>query len=175
MVDAVLAMIGDAFRLRFTDTGDQRFFIAPEKIVLPEDLLRFRHRGGLPGHAEFGARHVPQVQYGSIGSRFTSLVGEALALKKLVYRSSKFLPLKVKEPTAGGSHEAKNGAWAMVLATFTGWWTGTILALMIEEHLQWSLVGLMNGLLSWLESIRYLRRPRLEQHMEGLCGRLGSS
>jgi len=40
MVDAVLAMIGDAFRLRFTDTGDQRFFIAPEKIVLPEDLLR---------------------------------------------------------------------------------------------------------------------------------------
>jgi len=35
--------------------------------------------------------------------------------------------------TAGGSHEAKNGAWAMVLATFTGWWTGTILALMIED------------------------------------------
>jgi len=56
MVDAVLAMIGDAFRLRFTDTGDQRFFIAPEKIVLPEDLLRFRHRGGLPGHAEFGGK-----------------------------------------------------------------------------------------------------------------------
>jgi len=103
-------------------------------------------------------------------------VGEALALKKSWFIGvQSFCHEGEGALTAGGSHEAKNGAWAMVLATFTGWWTGTILALMIEEHLQWSLVGLMMVCFSWLESIRYLRRPRLEQHMEGLCGRLGSS
>jgi len=84
---------------RFTDTGDQRFFIAPEKIVLPEDLLHFRHRGGLPGHAEFGGKTMfLKFNTGPSAHGLPASVGEALALKKLVYRSSKFLPLKVKEP-----------------------------------------------------------------------------
>jgi len=95
----VLAMIGDAFRLRFTDTGDQRFFIAPEKIVLPEDLLHFRHRGGLPGHAEFGGKTMfLKFNTGPSAHGLPASVGEALALKKAGLSEFKVLPLKVKEP-----------------------------------------------------------------------------
>jgi len=113
MVDAVLAMIGDAFRLRFTDTGDQRFFIAPEKIVLPEDLLRFRHRGGLPGHAEFGGKTMfLKFNTGPSAHGLPASVGEALALKKAGLSEFKVFAIEGEGAlTAGGSHEAKNGAW----------------------------------------------------------------
>ncbi|HAR40250.1 MAG TPA: transketolase [Coprothermobacter sp.] len=113
VVDAVLAMIGDAFRLRFTDTGDQRFFIAPERIVLPEDLLRFRHRDGLPGHAEFGGKTMfLKFNTGPSAHGLPASVGEALALKKAGLSEFKVFAIEGEGAlTAGGSHEAKNGAW----------------------------------------------------------------
>jgi len=43
--------------------------------------------------------------------------------------------------TAGGSHEAKNGAWGYGLGNLYWLVDWNDLALMIEEHLQWSLVA----------------------------------
>jgi transketolase len=55
---ATLAVLNEALRARFEQTGDQRFaFPEDGRFALTwENLLTFRHRGGLPGHAEMAGR-----------------------------------------------------------------------------------------------------------------------
>jgi len=49
-----LAVFNEALRLKYERSGDKRFLSTQpkERILTWEDLLGFRHRGGLSGHAE---------------------------------------------------------------------------------------------------------------------------
>ena len=53
-VYAMLAVYNEAMRLRYEQTGDDRFLIpnADDRELSFDDLLTLRHNGGLPGHAE---------------------------------------------------------------------------------------------------------------------------
>ncbi len=54
LIYRTLAVFNEALRVKYAQTGDKRYLVpkADERALVWEDLLRFRHRGGLSGHAE---------------------------------------------------------------------------------------------------------------------------
>jgi transketolase len=54
LIYCTLAVFNEALRLKYQQTGDERYALpqAPERVLYWQDLLGFRHRGGLSGHAE---------------------------------------------------------------------------------------------------------------------------
>jgi len=54
LVYCTLAVLNEALRIKFQQTCDSRYQIrdAENRALYWEHLLRFRHRGGLSGHAE---------------------------------------------------------------------------------------------------------------------------
>ena len=54
LVYATLAVMNEVLRARFDRTKDEKFKVFDEanRALVWEDLLGFRHNGGLPGHAE---------------------------------------------------------------------------------------------------------------------------
>ena len=56
LVYGTLAVLGDCMRTMYQRTGDKKYYIDPERIVLPEDLKGFRRRHGLPGHCEMAGK-----------------------------------------------------------------------------------------------------------------------
>jgi hypothetical protein len=54
LVYCTLAVLNEAMRVKYQQTGDKRYYISkPEERMLTwEDLLKFRRHGGLAGHAE---------------------------------------------------------------------------------------------------------------------------
>ncbi|MCG2767091.1 MAG: hypothetical protein L6435_01750, partial [Anaerolineae bacterium] len=54
LIYSTLAVLNEAMRVKFQQTGDERYYIPnpEERALYWEDLLDFRHRGGLSGHAE---------------------------------------------------------------------------------------------------------------------------
>ncbi|HWT79285.1 MAG TPA: hypothetical protein VN648_10840, partial [Candidatus Methylomirabilis sp.] len=54
VIYCTLAVLTEALRVKYRQTGDKRYAIAheAERALYWEDLLKFRRRGGLPGHAE---------------------------------------------------------------------------------------------------------------------------
>ena len=56
LVYAVMSVLSDAMRTKYNQTGEKKYYIPENRIVLPEDLLTLRHRGGLPGHAEMAGK-----------------------------------------------------------------------------------------------------------------------
>ncbi len=117
LVYAALTIVGEAFRKRFEETKDVKYKIAPQRTVLLEDLLKFRHRGGLPGHAEFSGKTLfLKFNTGPSGHGLPPSVGEALALKRAGLGKVKVWVLEGEGGlTAGASHESKNSAWALGL------------------------------------------------------------
>lgn len=117
LVYAALAIIGEAFKKRFENTKEERFIIDPAKIVLLDDLLKFRHRGGLPGHAEFSGKTLfLKFNTGPSGHGLPVSVGEAFALKRAGHPDVKVWLLEGETAlSAGASHEAKNSAWGLGL------------------------------------------------------------
>ena len=117
LVYAVLAIIGEAFKKRFDETKDEKFKIEPSRIVLLEDLLKFRHRGGLPGHAEFSGKTLfLKFNTGPSGHGLPPSVGEAFALKRAGLGDVKVWAIEGEGGlTPGASHESKNSAWGLGL------------------------------------------------------------
>ncbi|HID09486.1 TPA: transketolase, partial [Candidatus Micrarchaeota archaeon] len=117
LVYAVLAIIGDLFRYKYKKSGLKSYWIDPEKIVLPEDLIKFRRRGGLPGHAEFaGKTLILKFNTGPSGHGLPASVGEALALKRSGAGSVRVWVIEGdKALTTGVTHESKNSAYALGL------------------------------------------------------------
>jgi transketolase len=58
LVYCALATLNEALRLKYQQTGDERYRIpgAEQRTLYWQDLLGFRRRGGLAGHAEMGGK-----------------------------------------------------------------------------------------------------------------------
>ncbi len=120
LVYATLAVIAEAFRARYERTGDERFRIDPERIVVWEDLLELRHNGGLPGHAECeGKTLILKANTGPSGHGSPVAAGQALALKRAGAGEVKVWAIEGEGGlTPGAAHETLNSAWGLGLDNF---------------------------------------------------------
>jgi transketolase len=119
LVYATLAVFNEALRIKLEQTGDERYAVPnPEERALTwEDLLRFRRRGGLSGHAEMeGKTLFLKFNTGPSGHGGPAAVGESLALKRAGARGVKVFALEGEGGlTPGGVHEVLNSAWGLAL------------------------------------------------------------
>ena len=119
LVYAVLATFNEALRLRFEETGDAKYQVrnAGEWQLTWEDLLGFRRRGGLAGHAEFGGKTlIFKWNTGPTGHGFPPAVGQAMALKRAGAGDVRVFALDGEGGlSAGGTHECLNSAWGLGL------------------------------------------------------------
>ncbi len=117
LIYASLPIIAAAFRKKYEKTKQDRYYIDPEKIVFPEDLVNFRRRGGLPGHAEFSGKTLfLKFNTGPSGHGLPVSVGQAFALKRAGLRDVKVWVIEGdKALTTGVTHESKNSAYALGL------------------------------------------------------------
>jgi transketolase len=117
LVYAMLAVLSEAMRVKYRQTGDPRYFIPPERIVLPEDLLGFRRNRGLPGHAEMAGKTLfLKFNTGPSGHGAPAAAGQALALKVAGATQVKVVVLEGEGGlTPGGVHETMNSAWGLGL------------------------------------------------------------
>jgi len=103
----------------------------------------------LTGHAEFGGKTMfLKFNTGPSAHGLPASVGEALALKKAGLSEFKVFAIEGEGAlTAGGSHEAKNGAWGYGLGNL--YWLVDWNDFGIDDRRTSSVVfgGLMNGLL----------------------------
>ena len=85
LIYCTLAVLNEALRVKYEQTGDARYAIpnAEERALYWEDLLAFRRRGGLSGHAEMeGKTLFLKFNTGPSGHGSPAAAGEALALKR---------------------------------------------------------------------------------------------
>ncbi len=120
LVYATLAVLDEGLRARAERTGDSRYaFPEGGKYALTwEHLLGLRHRGGLPGHAEFAGRTMfLKANTGPSGHGMPFAAGEALALKLAGAGEVKVFAIEGEGGlTPGASHETKNAAWGLGLS-----------------------------------------------------------
>ena len=119
LVYATLPVLNEALRVKLRQTGDPRYAIADEakRALYWEDLLGFRRRGGLPGHAEMeGKTLFFKSNTGPSGHGSPPSAGEALALKRAGASGVHVFAFEGEGGlTAGASHETKNSAWGLGL------------------------------------------------------------
>lgn len=119
LIYCTLAVFSEALRIKHGQTGDERYAIPGlgERAVTWEDLLRFRRRGGLSGHAEMkGKTLFVKFNTGPSGHGAPAAAGEALALKLAGATGVKVFVLEGEGGlTPGAVHETMNSAWALGL------------------------------------------------------------
>jgi len=119
MVYATLAVFNEALRLKYAETGDDRYKTRNEDewALYWEDLLAFRRRGGLSGHAEMeGKTLFLKFNTGPSGHGLGAAAGEALALKRAHAQGVKVFVFEGEGGlTPGATHEAANSAWGLAL------------------------------------------------------------
>ena len=84
LVYATLAVLNEGLRARHEADGDPRFAFPDDGrwALTWEDLRTFRHRGGLPGHAEMAGKTLFfKANTGPSGHGMPFAAGQALALK----------------------------------------------------------------------------------------------
>ncbi|MCD4674337.1 MAG: hypothetical protein K8R77_16870 [Anaerolineaceae bacterium] len=117
LVYCTLTVLNEALRVKYEQTGDPRYQIPdPEKRALYwEDLLGFRRRGGLSGHAEMeGKTLFLKFNTGPSGHGSPAAAGEALALKRAGAQGVKVFMLEGEAGlTPGVVHEPLNSAWGL--------------------------------------------------------------
>jgi transketolase len=120
LIYATLAVLNEAFRVRFERDGDARYSFPDDgKWALTwEMLLKLRRRGGLPGHAEMeGKTLFLKFNTGPSGHGMGPAVGEALALKHAGADEVKVFVVEGEGGlTPGGAHEARHTAWGLGLS-----------------------------------------------------------
>ncbi|MDE2234519.1 MAG: transketolase [Gammaproteobacteria bacterium] len=116
LVYATLAVFNEALRRKFKTTGDTRYQI-PGEAVYWEDLLRFRHNGGLAGHAEMSGKTLFfKFNTGPSGHGSPAAAGEAAALKLAGLDDVKVFAIEGEGgATTGATHETMNSAWGLGL------------------------------------------------------------
>ncbi len=117
LVYATLSVLSEAMRIKYKQTGDKKYYVPEDKVVLPEDLLNFRRNGGLPGHAEMeGKTLMLKFNTGPSGHGAPASAGEALALKMANARDVRVIVIEGEGGlTPGGPHETMNAAWGLGL------------------------------------------------------------
>ncbi|MCR4429352.1 MAG: transketolase, partial [Caldiserica bacterium] len=116
VVYCALAVLHEALRTKYEQTGDPRYAFKRE-VIFPEDLLLFRRRGGLPGHAEYSGKTLfLKFNTGPSAHGSPAAVGEAFALKRAGAEEVKVFALEGDAAlTPGAVHESLNSAWALKL------------------------------------------------------------
>ncbi|NPV55120.1 MAG: transketolase [Anaerolineae bacterium] len=119
LIYCTLAVLNEAMRARHEQTGDPRYAIrgAPARALFWEDLLGFRHRDGLPGHAEMAGKTLfLKFNTGPSGHGSPAAAGEALALKRAGAGGVRVFAFEGEGGlTAGGTHETLNSGWGLAL------------------------------------------------------------
>lgn len=118
LVYCTLAVLNEALRVKYQQTGDERYRLpGPERTLYWEDLLGFRRLGGLPGHAEMaGKTLLLKFNTGPTGHGAPAAAGEALALKRAGAGGVRVFAFEGEAGlTAGAAHEVMNSAWGLAL------------------------------------------------------------
>ncbi len=119
LVYATLAVLNEALRRKFQQTGDKKYQIPDEKkfALYWEDLLTLRRNGGLPGHPEMaGKSQFLKFNTGPSGHGSPVAVGEALALKLAGADDVRVFAIEGEGgSTTGATHESQNSAWGLGL------------------------------------------------------------
>jgi transketolase len=119
VIYCTLAVLNEAMRLKHAQTGDPRYLTgsAGERALYWEDLLQFRRRGGLSGHAEMEGRSLfLKFNTGPSGHGAPAAAGIALALKRAGADGVKVFAFDGETGlTPGGVYETLNSAWGLAL------------------------------------------------------------
>ena len=119
LIYCMLALFNESLRLKFEQTGDKRYEVpkAKERMLVWEDLLGFRHRGGLSGHAEMeGKTLFLKFNTGPSGHGSPAAAGLALALKRAGAAGVRVWAFEGEGGlTPGVVHETMNSAWGLAL------------------------------------------------------------
>jgi transketolase len=122
LVYATLAVLNETLRARFDRTGDDRYKVFDEKkrALYWEDLLGFRHNGGLPGHAEMeGKTLLLKANTGPSGHGSPPSAGQAVALQRAGAGEVKVWAIEGEGGlTPGAAHETLNSAYGLGLTNF---------------------------------------------------------
>jgi transketolase len=120
LIYGTLPVLNEALRARHEKTKDPRFLVRHgERWTLGwEDLLGFRRRGGLPGHAEMeGKTLFLKFNTGPSGHGSPPSAGAAMALLRAGCPDVRVFAFEGEGGlTTGASHETKNSAWALGLS-----------------------------------------------------------
>ncbi|MEW6233427.1 MAG: transketolase [Chloroflexota bacterium] len=120
LVYATLAVLNEAMRIKYQESGDKRYYVEnpPKGAVFPEDLLDLRHNGGLPGHAEMAGKTLfLKFNTGPSGHGSPAAAGQALALKLAGAEQVRVFAFEGDGGhTPGANHETKNSAWGLGLS-----------------------------------------------------------
>jgi transketolase len=119
LIYTMLAAYNTALRARYDKTGDKKFAVPDpdHKQLMPKDLMGFRRRGGLAGHAEMeGKTLFLKFNTGPSGHGSPPAAGEAIALKRAGADGVRVFAVEGEGGlTAGASHETKNTAFGLGL------------------------------------------------------------
>ncbi len=119
LVYASLAVLNEALRKKFKQTGDKKYLITneAERALFWEDLLTLRHNKGLPGHAEMAGKTLfLKFNTGPSGHGSPAAAGEAMALKLAGADDIRVFAVEGEGgATAGCTHETQNSAWGLGL------------------------------------------------------------
>ncbi len=119
MIYCTLAVLNEALRIKFQQTNDPRYLTSKikERTLVWEDLLNFRHRSGLSGHAEMeGKTLFFKFNTGPSGHGTPAAAGEAVALKRAGAGSVRVFVMDGEAGlTPGSNHETMNSAWGLGL------------------------------------------------------------
>jgi transketolase len=119
LVYCTLAVLDEALRIKYAQTGDDRYKMdeAEKNMLVWEDLLGFRRRGGLSGHAEITDKTLfIKFNTGPSGHGSPAAAGEALALKRAGAGEVKVFMIEGEAGlTPGAVHETMNSAWGLNL------------------------------------------------------------
>ena len=119
VIYTTLAVFNEALRAKHARTGDKRYLVpnAEERQLTWEDLLKFRRRNGLAGHAEMeGKTLFLKFNTGPSGHGSPAAAGAAMGLKRLGAEGVKVFAFEGEGGlTTGASHETMNSAWGLGL------------------------------------------------------------
>jgi transketolase len=119
LVYATFAIFNEALRVRYETTGDSRYSIAEpaSRALYWEDLLGFRRRGGLSGHAEAnGKTAFLKANTGPSGHGTPAAAGLAFGLKRAGAGDVQVFIIEGEGGlTPGATHETLNSAYGMAL------------------------------------------------------------
>ena len=117
LIYCTMAILDEALRIKFRQTGDVRYRLREERAVFWEDLLGFRRWQGLAGHAEMAGKTLfLKFNTGPSGHGSPAAAGEALALKRAGAGGVKVFAFEGEGGlTTGASYEVMNSAWGLGL------------------------------------------------------------
>jgi transketolase len=119
LIYTTLATFNEALRIKYERTKDKRYLVphAAERALVWQDLLAFRRRGGLSGHAEMeGKTLFLKFNTGPSGHGSPAAAGEALALKRAGAEGVRVFAFEGETGlTPGCVHETLNSAWGLQL------------------------------------------------------------